>query len=59
METDNFEHLLTGEVQKYLHLYNSIHALYKDQHVKTNSWRDIVVTLGLDPTTLLKKWVMI
>ena len=58
MVNDNFEHRLNEEVQHYLHQYDSSHALFKDQHVNANLWREIAETES-DPTTCLKKWLRV
>lgn len=52
---NNFEHRLAKKVQKYLHLYDYSHSLYKTQHVKAYSWREIAETLSFEPITCLKK----
>jgi hypothetical protein len=54
MAHDNFEHRLTETLQKYLYQYDSSHALYKEQNVNANSWREIAEKLGSDPSTCEK-----
>ncbi|KAL7404308.1 hypothetical protein ABVT39_012875 [Epinephelus coioides] len=50
------EERLIEEVRKYVHLYNSSSAHYKDSQMAANSWKEISQNISVDVADSTKRW---
>ncbi|XP_067269568.1 uncharacterized protein [Pseudorasbora parva] len=50
------DEVLSEEVRKYPHLYNSSLTEYKDSFIACNSWREIAEALGKDEMFCRQRW---